>query len=239
VRVIAYRHSPFEDLGFIADALDAHGILYDYADLYASPAAAPPIWDADALIVLGGAMSANDDLAYLHSEIEHIGAAIRGGKPVLGVCLGAQLTARALGARVHRNPVKEIGWGSVAFTPAAKRDALFNGLDGFEMMFQWHGETFDLPPGAELLATSSRCRHQAFRLGDRIYGLQFHLEATPAIIRQWCREDAACGDAREATEPIDTSATNVYGARTKDLARLVFGRWCDLVKGQTRTCAVP
>ncbi len=238
MRVIVYRHSPSENLGFIAGALDAHGIHYDYADLYASPAAAPSISDADALIVLGGSMSANDDLVYLHSEIEHIRAAILGAKPVLGVCLGAQLTARALGARVYPNAVKEIGWSPVAFTPAAARDPLFNGLDGSETIFHWHGETFDLPPGAELLATSSGCPHQAFRLGDRIYGLQFHLEATPAIIRQWCREDAACGHAREATEPIDTSATNAHGARAKDLAQLVFGRWCGLVKGQTRTCAV-
>jgi GMP synthase (glutamine-hydrolysing) len=235
VRVIAFRHSPFEDLGFIADALDAHKISYDYADPYASPAPADSVAEAGALIVLGGSMSANDDLTYLQNEIEHIRAAILGGKPVLGVCLGAQLTARALGARAYANPVKEIGWWPVAFTPHAKCDPLFNGLDGSEVMFQWHGETFDLPAGADLLATSSACRHQAFRWGDRIYGLQFHLEATPAIIRQWCLEDAACGDAREATEPIDA---NAHGARAKELARLVFGRWCDLVKGQTRTCAV-
>jgi GMP synthase-like glutamine amidotransferase len=186
--------------------------------------------DADTLILLGGSMSTNDNLSFLNREIECVRAAVQAGKPVLGICLGAQLIAKALGAKVYPNGKKEIGWAPVTFTDTAWNDPLFHG-HGSEVIFHWHGETFDLPEGAELLASSADCRHQAFRLGDRIYGLQFHLEVTPEMISHWCREDEACG-AREATKPIDPHA---HSARAMDLARLVFGRWCDLVKAQTQS----
>jgi GMP synthase-like glutamine amidotransferase len=213
----------------IADALDAHGILCDYADLYARPGAQPRVCAAGALIFMGGPMSANDDLGYLRTEMTHIREAVERGQPVLGVCLGAQLIAKAMGARVHANARKEIGWAPVTFTGAADRDPLFHGLREPEMIFHWHGETFDLPPGAELLASSAACRNQAFRLGDGVFGLQFHLEVTPAMIAQWCAEDEACGDARETREPIDAYA---HAARAGELAKVVFGRWCRLVTGR-------
>jgi hypothetical protein len=115
----------------------------------------------------------------------------------------------------------------VTFTEAASGDTLFGGLRGEEMIFHWHGETFDLPPNAELLASSAACRNQAFRVGELVYGLQFHLEVTPAMIMDWCREDESCGDAREVTAPIDAHGNS---ARAEELARLVFGRWCALLK---------
>jgi GMP synthase (glutamine-hydrolysing) len=230
VRVLAFRHSPSDGLGLIAAVLDAHGIDCQCADLYHAPAAETSIPDADILILMGGSMSANDNLSFLNREIECVRAAVQAGKPVLGICLGAQLIAKALGAKVYPNGKKEIGWAPVTFTDAAWKDPLFHG-HGSELIFHWHGETFDLPEGAELLASSADCRHQAFRLGDRVYGLQFHLEVTPEMISQWCREDEACG-AREAAEPIDPHA---HSARAMDLARLVFGRWCDLVKAQTQS----
>jgi len=228
VRVLAFRHAPFEHLGWIAKALDEHGVAYDYADLYREPGGDSCVTNADALIFMGGAMSANDDLPYIRRELLLIRQAIAVAKPVLGVCLGAQLIARALGARVSMNAVKEIGWAPVTFTEAARRDPLLAGFDGPETIFHWHGETFELPEGATLLAASAACYNQAFRVGDRTYGLQFHLEVSPAMIAQWCAEDANCGDKREVTEPIDPHA---HAARMEELARLVFGRWCELVKG--------
>ncbi len=177
-------------------------------------------------------MSANDDHPYIQREIQYIRDARERGQPVLGVCLGAQLIAKALGARVHANTVKEIGWAPVTFMPAAANDPLFAGLPEAETIFHWHSETFALPPGAELLASSDACRNQAFRVGNRIYGVQFHLEVTPSMIAEWCREDEACGDAREVIQPIDPHA---HATRSGELARLVFGRWCALVKD--RTCA--
>jgi GMP synthase-like glutamine amidotransferase len=160
---------------------------------------------------------------------------VRRGKPVLGVCLGAQLIAKALGARVYANSVKEIGWAPVSFADAALRDPLFTGLAEAEVIFHWHGETFDLPAGAELLASSVACRHQAFRVSDRIYGLQFHLEVTPSMIVEWCHDEEVCAGPREARRPIDPHA---HAARTKELAETIFGRWCSLVKGQISACGV-
>jgi len=230
VRVLAFRHSPSDGLGLIAAVLDAHDIACQCADLYDAPVDDPSINDAEALILLGGSMSANDNLWFLNREIECVRAAIQAAKPVLGICLGAQLIAKSLSAKVYPNGKKEIGWAPVTFIGAAQKDPLFHG-HGSEVVFHWHGETFDLPEGSELLASSADCRHQAFRFGDRVYGLQFHLEVTPEMISQWCQEDEACG-AREAKGPIDPHA---HSARAMDLARLIFGRWCRLVKAQTET----
>ena len=234
MRVLAFRHGLSEHLGSIADALDLRGFDWEYVDLYQSPQTALSPGDRDALVFLGGAISANDDLPYLRRELEIISEAFERGTPVLGVCLGAQLIAKALGAGVYPNATKEIGWAPVTFTEAARLDPLFAGLSGPETVFHWHGDTFELPARAELLASSAACRNQAFRAGDRIYGLQFHLEVTPAMIAQWCEEDVKCGEMREAREPIDPQA---HGARAGELARLVFGRWCELVKRGLAACA--
>ena len=145
---------------------------------------------------------------------------------MLGVCLGAQLIARALGSRVYRNTEKEIGWSPLHFTPAAASDPLFRGFSSPETVFQWHAETFDLPPEAEHLAYSSACRHQGFRVGRNVYGIQFHLEVTPEIVEEWLRQDAACGHLREAPSPIDPHA---HAARLAEVAATVFDRWCALL----------
>lgn len=228
MRILAFRHSPSDGLGLIAGVLDAHGIASQYANLYDAPVAATDIKDADALILLGGSMSANDNLSFIKREIEHVQAAVQSGKPLLGICLGAQVISKALGSKVYSNGKKEIGWEPVTFTNVARNDALFHGHDS-EVIFHWHGETFDLPEDAVLLASSAACRHQAFRFGDRVYGLQFHLEVTPQMISPWCQEDEACW-AREESGHIDPFA---HAAQVTSLARLIFGRWCELAKAQT------
>ena len=128
MRVLAFRHVPFEDLGLIAPVLAERRIDVDYADLYQAGAAMPDIAAYDALIFLGGPMSVNDDLPYLGSEMELIRQAVARRQPILGICLGAQLIARALGATVRRNSAKEIGWYDLRFTEAAAADRLFHGL---------------------------------------------------------------------------------------------------------------
>ena len=185
MRVLAFRHVPFEGIGLIGRILDERNVEVDYADLYRADAVLPDVAAYDGLIFLGGPMSVNDDLPYLTREMEWIRQAVARRQPILGICLGAQLIARAMGASVRSNPAKEIGWFDLRFTDAAARDPLFQGLSR-ETVFHWHGETFELPPGAELLASSDLCRNQAFRLGDRVYALQFHLEVTPDMIADWC-----------------------------------------------------
>jgi len=227
MRVLAFRHAPLEGIGSIADALERHGIGCHALDLYERPEPVPDLAGYVGLILMGGAMSANDDLPYLREEESAIREAVNRGLPVLGICLGSQLIARALGARVYRNAVKEIGWGRLDFTAAAASDRLFAGFAGAETVFQWHGETFDLPAGAELLGSSGACRNQAFRVAGNIYGLQFHLEVTPQMIEDWCRQDAACGDAREVEAPIDAHA---HAGRLAEIAGAVFDRWCGLLR---------
>jgi GMP synthase (glutamine-hydrolysing) len=224
--VFAFRHVPFEDLGLIRAPLEERGISIEYADLYRPGAPAPDVTQAAGLIFMGGPMSANDDLPYLRQELQLIAQAVERRQPVLGVCLGAQLIAKALGSKVYRNPVKEIGWFEIHLTEAAARDPLFAGIGPAETVFHWHGETFDLPPGAECLAYSGACRNQAFRAGAGVYGLQFHLEVTPAIIEDWCAQDANCGDVRELATPLNPRQN---AARLAVLSSLVFGRWCDLL----------
>ena len=149
-------------------------------------------------------------------------AAMERRQPVLGICLGAQLIARSTGARVYKNRVKEIGWFDIHLTDYAAKDSLFEAMNRTESVFHWHGETFDLPAGAELLASSERCAHQAFRLGDRTYGLQFHPEVTPSMIADWVCQDANCGDVAELAEPVDP---NRGAERLAWVADRFFGRW--------------
>jgi GMP synthase-like glutamine amidotransferase len=224
-RVLAFRHVPFEHLGLIADSLEEHRIACEYVDLYRG-GAHPDVDAVDGLIFMGGPMSANDDFPYIRQELDIIGEAVSQRLPILGVCLGSQLIAKALGADVYANSVKEIGWYPVHWTDAAAHDRLHQDLATPETVFHWHGETFDLPPGAELLAYSAACRNQAYRVIDNVYGLQYHLEVTPEMIADWLEQDANCGDLREITTPIDPNAN---AARLRELAAKVFGRWCELV----------
>jgi GMP synthase (glutamine-hydrolysing) len=226
MRVLVFRHVPFEGLGLIGPVLEQRGISVEYADLYL-PGARPRATEGfDGVIFMGGPMSVNDDLPYLQWELQAITGAIERGRPLLGICLGSQLLAKALGARVYRNREKEIGWFDLEFAESAQSDPLFRGLPARETVFHWHGESFDLPPGATLLASSARCRNQAFRVGDRTYGLQFHLEVTPAMIADWCEQDDNCGDVRELPEPLDPAHN---AARLSVLADTVFSRWCDIL----------
>ncbi len=220
------RHVPFEDLGLIGPVLDRAAIACRYHDLF-DGAPTPEISSLSALILMGGPMSANDDLEYLTAERRLIDAALHQNIPVLGICLGAQLIAAALGARVYPNREKEIGWFPLHWTAAAARDPLLSGLPDQHSVFHWHGETFDLSPGAVWLASSARCRHQAFRHGDRTYALQFHLETTPEMIADWVRQDCNCGDLREITEPIEPWR---FAAEQQQAAELVFGRWAERVR---------
>jgi len=226
MHLLAFRHVPFEGLGHIQPVLESRGVRVECVDLYREGELLPDAASAAGLIFMGGPMSANDGLPFLDREIGLLSQALERRQPVLGVCLGAQLLARAAGARVYRNPASEIGWYDIHRTPAGAADPLIGELAPRQRVFHWHSETFDLPPAAQWLAWSEACRNQAFRLGSNAYGLQFHLEVTPEMISDWCRQDVNCGDLRELNQPLDPACG---AAEMADCAGRVFGRWAALL----------
>ena len=176
------QHAPFEDIGSMAGWLSRNRAQTRYTRFFQQDAALPEASEVDLLIIMGGPMSVNDEeaLPWLRAEKQFIAEVIRLGRPVLGICLGAQLIATALGARVHPGAHREIGWFDVAGVPAP--------ADCFSFparlpVFHWHGETFELPAGAQLLARSAACAHQAFQCGERVIGLQCHPEVTEPDVR--------------------------------------------------------
>jgi GMP synthase-like glutamine amidotransferase len=188
-RVHVLQHVAFEGLGSLADLLDARGAQATWTRFHAGDAL-PAVDTIDAVIALGGPMSVNDEasLPWLVDEKRFIHAAMQRGLPVLGICLGAQLIASACGARVYPATQREIGWFAVDVLPAAR--ARWAWPDRFDA-FHWHGETFDLPAGAERLAATAACPNQAFRIGTKVVGLQFHLEMTAAAIAAMVEHGAA------------------------------------------------
>jgi GMP synthase (glutamine-hydrolysing) len=223
--ILVLRHSRRDEMGFIAESLERYALPYAYLDLHDDSPVPVPLDAAAALIVLGGPMSVNDGHHFLEKEKRLIGEAMSRDKPVLGVCLGSQLMATVLGERVFRIPKPEIGWFAVRATAAAETDPLFRGWSE-QPVFHWHNEGFQLPGGAVCLAESDAWGNQAFRYGDRHWGVQFHPEVTPAIIASWCEEDAACGANRELESPIDPewNADGVHG-----MASTLFDRWAQMV----------
>jgi GMP synthase-like glutamine amidotransferase len=176
------QHVPFEGPGSIGPWLESAGYRTTMTKFYESTSL-PPSDQLDLLIVMGGPMSVNDEehFPWLRLEKQFIRKLIRAGKAVLGICLGAQLIANALGEAVYPNRRKEIGWFPVQGIPP-ERKSTFRFPPSIEV-FHWHGETFDLPEGATLLAKSEACENQAFQLGQKVIGLQFHLETTPETAR--------------------------------------------------------
>jgi GMP synthase (glutamine-hydrolysing) len=186
-KVMVLQHVSFELLGTLNPLLKSAGFRIKYVNFSRNPHSQPNLKRYNALIVLGGPMNVDEIDKYPHLliELEVIREAIHKGIPILGICLGAQLLAKALGAEVSKNQQKEIGWYDVNLTDEGKKDPLFSLLSEQEKIFQWHGDTFTLPEQAVLLATTAGCTNQAFRYRDNIYGLQFHLEADVESINRW------------------------------------------------------
>ncbi len=186
MNVLIVKHIGNEGPGLIEYRLMQEKIPYQILDLETG-ARLPRVNGLSHLIFLGGPMNVyeEDRYPFLRDEDLFIKEAIQRGKAVLGICLGAQLIAKALGARVFKAPMKEIGWYDVSLTKMGSQDPLLSDLPNTFPVFQWHGDTFEIPNGAKLIATSSPISHQAFRYGEKVYGLQFHLEVTEAMIREW------------------------------------------------------
>lgn len=189
-KVLVFQHTPPENLGTLADALTRREVSPHYVRAFLDEPVPRALDGFGALILLGGPMGVadRDRLPYLKDEIRLIEQALGQKKPVLGVCLGSQLLAHALGARVYQGEKKEIGWHPVRLTEEGRADPLWNGVEHSFFAYHWHGDVFDLPSGAVSLASSDQTRHQAFRYGEQAYGFLCHLEITENIVREMVRE---------------------------------------------------
>lgn len=191
-KLLVLQHVPREPLGMLDPLLREAGFRIRYVNFHRTPWAQPDMRRYQGLVVLGGPMNVDqmDRHPHLATEIAAIRAALELERPVLGICLGAQLLAAALGADVRPNPVREIGWYPLELTASAHRDPVISQLAQGQPVFQWHAYTFDVPGGAEHLASTPSCPNQAFRFGHAAYGLQFHLEADHRLIDRWMHGSA-------------------------------------------------
>jgi GMP synthase-like glutamine amidotransferase len=230
LKFLVLQHVSCEHLGMIERALKERGMGYRYVRPFAGEDIPRDLAGWDGVIALGGPMSANDGerLGFIADELRLLTKVLETGMPALGICLGAQLIAKAAGAQVTAGEEKEIGWYPLTLTEEGKKDRLLTGLPDTFPVFQWHGETFDIPRGAVCLADSERYSNQAFRLGEKVYGLQFHLETTQPMIIEWLdlyrEEHAKCGGTVQGRASV-MAKTALLKAASEARARHVFERY--------------
>lgn len=217
------QHVPFEGLGSIELWLQNAGYEISSTQFFNSEIL-PEIEEIDFLIVMGGPMSVNDMLEHhwLAKEKDYIRGTIEVGKPVLGICLGAQLIADSMGGKVFPNAVKEIGWFPV--DRVENENALVFQFPKEIEVFHWHGETFSLPQGAFQIAESKGCKNQAFQIGSNVIGLQFHLETTPvsaqAIVEN-CRDELVEGKYIQSEAEIMSAPQEHYSSINSLMGRIL------------------
>ncbi|OGQ51990.1 MAG: hypothetical protein A3J24_12560 [Deltaproteobacteria bacterium RIFCSPLOWO2_02_FULL_53_8] len=191
--ILVIQHVESEGLGIISSLLNVTGHTVDIVRVFKGDGVPRNILGYRGLIVLGGPMGVYEQETYpfLGAEIALIESALKADVPMLGICLGAQLLARAAGAKVYKGGAKEIGWYKVRQTPAGAAERLLLGFPEEYTVFQWHGDTFDVPSGAVNLASSALFPNQFIKVGSCAYGIQFHLEVTEPMVAQWLKLNAA------------------------------------------------
>jgi GMP synthase (glutamine-hydrolysing) len=220
-----------ETLGTIEWALQTHGLTHRYVRIHQADEVPADLGDAAGLIVMGGPMSVYDHgrLSHLMQEMRVMESALKSGRPVLGVCLGSQLLAHVLGAKVYPGPQKEIGWHSVSVLLAAKPDATWAAAPDAFVGLHWHGDVFDLPTGATQLASSHLTACQVFRFGHSAYGILFHMEATASQIDQMAAAfpdelQQSGGNLAELRQGADRHLSQLTR-----IGQSIFGGWSQLV----------
>ncbi|HUK56239.1 MAG TPA: gamma-glutamyl-gamma-aminobutyrate hydrolase family protein [Nitrospiria bacterium] len=230
--ILALQHVRCETLGTIAEVLRQENISIRTVRIFESQPVPHSLETSSGLIVMGGPMGVyeQDRYPFLRQEIRLMEEALRDDKPILGVCLGSQLLASALGAVVAEGPTKEIGWYRVTLTPEGKTDPVWTALDPSFTAYHWHGDVFDLPSGAVSLASSERTPHQAFRHGRSSYGVLFHMEVTEQIIEDMVKtfQDELPASGLNGRRILQQAGKHL--PRLNALGRAVFARWAGLLK---------
>lgn len=221
-----------EPLGTLNPLLKAAGLRVKYVNFDRDPNLVPQLEDYNGLVVLGGGMGVYeaDKHPHLKVEMKLIEEALKKNIPVLGICLGSQLIAQVLGSTVRKHTCKEIGWFKLYLTSAGKVDPVFKDYNPTESVFQWHGDTFDIPKSATHLASSDLCESQAFRYGEKVIGLQFHLEVDEAMILRWLKLPNNLKEIAEiGVQPEDVQTdTHSLITRSLELSHSSFSKFVDL-----------
>lgn len=244
-RLLVFQHVAAEPLGTLDPLIRRRGHRIRFVNFERDPGAMPDMDRYRGLVVLGGPMNVEDQAhrPHLRTELRVIERALAQDKPVLGICLGAQLLAHVLGAPVRRHPQPEIGWYELELTAAGLADPVLSPLGAHSPVFQWHGCSYELPMGAVQLARTRTCEQQAFRYGDRAYGLQFHPEVDQALIGRWLGnaaygEELACsGLPSDAASILDRTAELAGDMQAR--AEPVFENFLDIVGRPRRRIALP
>ncbi|MGF6757370.1 glutamine amidotransferase [Paraburkholderia sp. GAS42] len=229
-QVLAIRHVAFEDLGTFEPAFIEAGYAIEYIDAPTADLQTIDVDAPDVVVILGGPIGAYEDDKYpfLRHEVALIEQRLMAGRALLGICLGAQLIARASGARVYPGERKEIEWGGVSLTEAGKQSMLAPLSAGLPVL-HWHGDTFDLPPGAELLASTVSYANQAFSVGPQVLGLQFHIETCARTLERWL-----VGHAVElAHAGIDIQSLRKDASDPSAASSVVLRGWLNLIELST------
>ena len=216
--MIVLQHEPLEGPGSLASLLPPGTRI---VQAFREPIPTEP----DALLVLGGGMSAYDDLPFLRDELALIRKSVDAGKPVLGICLGSQLLARALGGTVTRAERPELGFYRVKLLPAANQDALFSSAPSSFVALHWHFDAFTLPPGAVALAGSTLTPLQAFRFGDRAWGVQFHIEMNEELLQSFISSSPQDLETAGVEAQVLLAGADRELPRIVALAYRVFSAW--------------
>lgn len=244
-KVLVFQHVPYEPLGTLDPLLKEAGFRIRYVNFGRMPQQEPALERYEALIVLGGPMNADqiDTYPNLLTEVEIIREAVDRNMSVLGICLGAQLLAKALGGQVARNATREIGWYDVEMTEAGLRDPVLSTFAPRQQVFQWHEDGISLPPGIDCLASSPASPVQAFRYGEHAYGFQFHLEVNRPLIERWLTVPAHQASLREEAGAVDPGQILRQAedsmAPLEALSRETFSRWIDRFETGTRKQQLP
>jgi GMP synthase (glutamine-hydrolysing) len=232
-KILVLQHHPAENLGAISDALEEAALAWQYVRVFDGHPIPREVKGIGGLIVMGGAETVYqlDRYPYLRDEIALIEGALKADKPILGVCLGSQLIAAALGAEVRRAAHREIGWYRVRLSEAAANDRLMRGLPQEFVAAHWHSDVFDLPRGAVALASSELTPVQAYRYGEKAYGMLFHAEMTGEIMTALVEQFGAGLKKVGIDDAAILAGIDTHIAALNRIGATIFSRWASPIQG--------